>query len=434
MEFLLLLMLIILNGIFAMSEMAVVSARKVRLQHQAEEGDQNAQQALALANNPDQFLSTVQIGITLIGIVAGTLGGSALADDIALIVDDVFPALAPYSDSLSLFIIVGITTYLSLVVGELVPKRIALLYPEAIAKRIANPMRLLARFATPLVWLLSQSTNLLVRLLGLRKNADHAITEAEVISLVRQGIASGNFAEDEADMVQGVLQLDEVRIGSFIVSRTEITAIDIHDDEETIRNILKETSYSSYPVIDGDFDNALGIVRTKDIMHQILSNQPIDVSSILLQPLILPESVSAAQTLEQFRETGVHTALVMDEYGGIKGLIRTHNIMEQIVGELDGGQFGDHEADIIERADGSWLVDGQLPLPRLQQLLGAFTIPEEDIGDYDTLAGFMMARYGRLPQMGEFLVWEGWKLEIVDMDGRRIDRVLISKNNNKVEA
>lgn len=416
--------LFILNGLFAMSELAVVSARRARLQTMADAGDSQAKAALKLVQQPDQFLSTVQIGITLIGIFAGAFGGSALADDMAKILRDIAPELGSSADTIGLVLIVLLTTYLSLVIGELVPKRLALLNAEGIARRVARPMSLLAQVTRPLVWVLTQSTALVLRLLGIRETAPPPVTEMEVITMIREGVNAGVFGESEDEMVQGVLRLDERRIGSIITPRTETIWLDINDPEDVIRNKITENPYSAYPVARGSMDDIVGIVRSKDILAQLMTENTLDLHSVMIKPHFIPESVTVFDALEHFKWSGVHTALIVGEYGGIEGLVRMHDIIELIFGELDVEQIDAHDPDMRRREDGSWLLGGQVSMEQLEELYPNVKFPESD--NYETLAGFVMAQLREVPDEADHFEYGGLKFEIVDMDGVRVDKVLVS--------
>lgn len=409
-----------------MSEMAVVSSRKARLQSLADEGDESAVRALALIEHPNRFLSTVQIGITLIGVLAGAFGGTAVSGPIADQLVQTFPDLEPATAStIAVGLIVGLTTYLSLVIGELVPKRIALSSPEAVARLIAGPMTLLSKLATPVVWLLSTSTSVVVRFLPIKPDDSPDVTEMEVLSMIRQGVDVGIFAKDEEEMVEGVMRLDEIRVGSVITPRTEVVYLDIEDDAETIQERIASNPYTTYPVVQNNMDRVLGIVRVKDLLSSLLKDQTLDLEAIMLQPLLIPESVTVAHALEQFKSTGIHTGLVVGEYGGIEGLVRMHDIIEQIFGELDEGEYANHDPDTIQRGDGSWLLAGQVSLDKLADIYPEFDIPDNERGNYETLAGFVMSRLGRVPSVTDTFEWQDLVFEVVDMDDVRIDRVLV---------
>lgn len=424
MELIILLALILLNGVFSLSEMAVVSARKSRLQHRAEQGDESAKLALDLARHPNRLLSTVQIGITLIGILAGAVGGATLADQLLPVIQEV-PSLEPYAEELSFGLVVLLTTYLSLVIGELIPKRIALTNPERTAMFIAQPMAWLSQIATPLVWFLSKSTELGVRILGIRGSQEPPVTEGEIVALMQEGSQYGVFAEDESEMVKGVLRLDDIRVGGIITPRTELVWLDMTDDTETIKAKIIKEPHSVYPVVENDMDHVRGIVKLKDMLAHLVQHDEIDLASIMRKALVLPESVPTAHVLQRFKETGVHTAFIVGEYGGIEGVVTMHDVVEEIVGEIDGHPNVDVDREAVQRADGSWLLDGLLSLYRVEEIYPSFSIPEEELGAYDTLAGFVLARLGHIPECAEYFTWNDLIFEVMDMDEMRIDKVLV---------
>lgn len=429
MELLLLLALIVLNGVFSMSELAVVSARKTRLQQQADRGNDGATVALKLAQQPNRFLSTVQIGITLIGIVAGAVGGAAIARQLIPLIQRI-PALQPYAEEVSFGLVIALTTYLSLVIGELVPKRLALKNPEGIAILVARPMTLLSTLATPLVWLLSKSTEGVVHLLGVRGTKEPPITEGEILAMMREGYQFGVFAEDEPQMVRGVLRLDDIRIGGIVTPRTDIVWLDIRDDAATIKAKMLQSPYSTYPVVENDMDHIKGMVRLKDLLLQLMQGETIDLHSMIQKPLFVPESVPTSTVLQRFKQTGIHTAFIVGEHGGIEGVVTLHDIVEEIVGDLDGTAQAEDDREAAQREDGSWLLDGLLPLYRLQEIYPEFTIPEREIGDYETLAGFIMARLGHIPHPTEHFTWGKLTFEVMDMDDMRIDKVLVKYSDS----
>lgn len=423
MELLIILALIILNGVFAMSEMAVVSSRSARLSAEADEGNEGAEAALKLTEEPTQFLSTVQIGITLIGILAGALGGAALTVPIAEWIRATIPWLTDAADAISVVLVVGLTTYLSLVIGELVPKRLALQNPEKIASRIAQPMALLSRLAAPLVHLLTYSTRLLLRLLGVSDVQAPRVSELEVLSLVRMGVDVGIFDAAEEDMVEGVMRLDDQRISAVITPRTEIIWIDTDDDTDEIREKILGSPFATYPVARGSMDQVIGVVHSKDLLVQLLSGGPIDLEAAMRQPLFIPETVTVADVIKRFKAARVHTALIVGERGGIEGLVRLHDIIEEVFGDLGSGDL--YESEAVQREDGSWLLDGKYSVQRLEAILPDLQMPEDESGDYETLAGFVMTRLGRVPSAGEYFDFANYRFEVVDMDDIRVDKVLV---------
>jgi putative hemolysin len=417
-------LLILTNGIFAMAEIAVVSARKTRLQQWAEAGDTRARAALDLANAPNQFLATVQIGITLIGILAGAFGGATVAKNLATALDDI-SWLAPYSQPLSLGFVVLVITYLSVIVGELVPKRLGLNNPERIAVVIARPMRALSRLAYPAVHLLGLSTEFALRVLGIRPSMEPPVTEEEIRTLIEQGTQAGMFEEAEQEMVERIFRLGDRRVSAVMTPRTEIVWLDRGASVEEIRHTITTSVHSRFLVADGSLDNILGIVHAKDLLVHCLSAQAVDLTATLQQPLYVPESMRALRVLELFKQSGTHIALVIDEYGGIQGLVTPSDILEAIVGDLPvgGEQF---EPLAVQREDGSWLLDGMLSVDEFKELFDLGQLPGEDQGLYQTLAGFIIMQLGRIPATSDYFEWEGFKIEVVDMDGNRVDKVLVT--------
>ncbi len=365
-EILIILVLIIANGVFSMSEMAIVSARKVRLQQLANQGNINAQAALKLAESPNQFFSTIQIGITLIGILTGAFGGATLAAKLAIYLR-LIPFLAPYSQPLSFGIVVLIITYLSLIIGELVPKRLALNHPEGIAAFVALPMRALAAIASPAVYLLSASTDMVLRVLGIRPSMEPQVTEEEIKILIEQGTEAGTFEEAEQDMVERVFRLGDRPVSSFMTPRPDIVWLDLDDTPEENRQKMVESSYSRYPVCQEGLDNVLGVIPVTDLLVRSLKGEALDLTLGLRQPVFVPESTRGLKVLELFKQTITHMALVVDEYGVIQGLVTLNDIMSEIVGDVPAGP-GQDQPQAVQREDGSWLLDGMLPVEEFLEL------------------------------------------------------------------
>jgi putative hemolysin len=427
-EVAIILALLIANGVFAMSEMAVVSARRVRLAQWAKAGDRRASAALALAESPGDFLSTVQVGITLIGILAGAFGGATLAaklaEGIALI-----PWLAEYSQAIGFGLVVVALTYFSLIVGELVPKRLALNGPERIAMVVARPMRLLSKAASPVVRLLSLSTEAVLKLLRVRPSSDLPITEEEIKLLIDQGREAGVFLEAEQDIVESVFRLSDRRVGALMTPRVDIVWLDADDSPEEMRRKIADGAHSRFPVCQRELDNVLGIARTKDLLARLLEGKPAELKAVMRPPLFVLVSLSALQLLELLRKSRTHIALVVDEYGGIQGLITVNDILESIVGDLPThDQSG--EQQIVQREDGSWLVDGMLLLDDFQEFFDVAELPGEEKGYYQTLGGFVMTRLGHIPSSGEHFEWDRFRFEIVDMDGKRVDKLLVVERSS----
>ncbi len=419
------LFLIFINGIFSMSEIAIISARKARLLQKVEEGDQRARVALDLANEPNMLLSTVQIGITLVGVLSGAFGGATLAGEFAGFFDR-FSFIHPYGESVALGLIVLCITFFTLVIGELVPKRIALNHPERIAIRAASPMRFLAGIASPAVHLLSFSTDLVLRMIGFKPSAEPPVTEEEIKILIEQGTIAGVFEEAEQDMVSRVLRLGDRRVGALMTPRKRIVWLDVNESAERNRRRILKSMRSRFPVCQGRLSNVLGVVHVKDLLTRCLSGRTLDIRSGLQQPLFVLEGTHVLRVMELFKESGTQVALVVDEYGTIEGLVTLTDLLESIIGDLpsldDAG-----ERPIVQREDGSWLVEGMIPVDELREFLDAGRFPEEDTGDYETLGGFVMNVLRRIPEVGDHFECCGFRFEVVDMDGHRVDKVLVQR-------
>lgn len=415
------ILLIIANGIFAMSEIAVVSARKARLQQMANEGNAKARAALELASSPNRLLSTVQIGITLIGILAGVLGGATIAEELAGRLVTI-PLFEPYAEVIALSAVVLGITYLSLVIGELVPKRLALHNPERIACAIAAPMRSISVIASPAVHLLSVSTDAVLRILGIRAVAEPTVTEEEIKILIEQGTKAGAFEEAERYMVERVFRLADRRVGELMTPRTEIIWLDIEDSSLEVRRKIAESGHSRFPVCQGSLDNILGVVKVKYLLGRDLAGKPADLKASLRRPLFVPESTHALKVLELFKQSGTHISLVVDEYGSIQGLITLNDILEEVVGDIPTvEELAQPRA--VQREDGSWLLDGMLSVDEFKEIFRKRKLPGE--GSYQTLAGFVLMQMGRIPSVGNHFEWGGLRFEVVDMDGNRVDKVLV---------
>src|SRR5947208_9695680 len=422
-EIVIIILLIIANGVFAMSETAFVSARKVRLQQRANEGDKKAAAALELANSPNRLLSTVLLGITLIGILAGAFGGATVAEAVAVYIRNI-PWLAPYSGAIALTIVVVVITYLSLVIGELVPKRIALNNPERIAVLVVTPMRVLSTIASPFINLLSISTEVILRLIGLRPSVEPPITEVEINVLIEEGTQIGTFEAAEQAMVERIFRLADRRVSALMTHRPDIVWLDINDPLPEISQTIRESTYSRFPLCDGSIDNVLGMLHVKELLLQCMAGQPLDLKAAVLNPLYVIESTSTLKVLELFKQTGQQAALVIQEYGDIDGLISLNDILEAIVGDISSRENVEHP-EAVQREDGSWLFDGLLPIEEMKDILHIRELPDEASGDYDTLAGFVLMQLGRIPRTGDHFKWGNYRFEVLGMDGRRIDKVLV---------
>jgi len=422
------IVLLIANGLFSMSEMAVVSANKARLQKRASDGDNRAQVALELAGNPGSFLSTVQIGISLVGILAGAFGGATMAEKLAPPLKR-FTAIEPYADKISFGLVVLVITYLSLVIGELIPKRIALHSPEKIAAAVAAPMKRLSALTSPLVRLLEGSTNGLLRLFGLRESSEPPITEDEIKVLIEQGIRAGVFEEAERDLIERTFHLGDRTVSELMVPRPDVVFLDLDDPPEVIKEIIRSDRLSRYPVIQGSADNVVGVVLAKDLLAREYGIQPFDLKAAMVPALFFPDTMPAFKAIEMFKSSRRHMAMVIDEHGGVEGLVTVNDILDALVGDIPSMDEQEEQA-VVRREDGSYLLDGALPIDQLKQTLQLRRLPSEEDGGFQTLGGFMMTRLGRVPAVADHLEVGGWRFEVMDMDGRRVDKVLATPTGN----
>lgn len=423
-EILVIALLLLTNGIFSMSEMAIVSARKTRLQQSAGTGNRYARLALKLADDPNKFLATVQIGITLIGILSGAFGGATLARTIAAWLDT-FPSIKPYSEALSVAVVVITITYLSLIIGELVPKRLALNNAERIAIIVATPMNFLSMLASPLVKLLGLSTNFVLWLLKIKPSTEPMITQEEIEILIEQGTQSGALEEAEQDILESVLRLDEQRVGAVMTARPQIVWLDLEDTPEITQQKIILSPYSRFLLSRDDLDNLLGVVYAKDILEQRLIGKPMELSVLTRPPLFVPENMSTLKLLDLFKQKGTHIAVVIDEYGVIQGMVTDTDILESIVGDMPANDEPE-EPEAIQREDGSWLLDGMLPIDRLKKLFDIEKLPDEELGDYQTVGGFIIYYLESIPMSGEWFECDNLRFEVVDMDRHRVDKVLVT--------
>ncbi len=408
-----------------MSEIAVVAARKVRLQQRAEEGDDRARAALALAHDPNKFLSTVQFGITLVGVLAGAYGGARLAQPVAEPIARI-ALLAPYADGIAFGLVVTGITVLSLIFGELVPKRIGLNSPEAIASWVAKPMMALARVGGPIVALLTSSTNVVMHIFGIKGDAEPNLTEDEIKALISQGAETGAVGAAEENIVQRVFQLGDQRVSAIMTPRPDIEWIDADAPEEELREFLASHAHTQFVVCHGGLDDVAGIVRSADLLPMAFKGVPIDLRALTKEALFVPDSMPAVQLLESFRQSHKHVALVMDEYGAVEGLVTVTDLLTAIVGDLPG-DASEAQGLFVSRADGSWLVDGSAAMEDVATHFGMDNLPADEAGAYHTIGGFVMARLGRVPKTADAFEWSGMKFEVIDMDGRRIDKVLVAR-------
>jgi len=420
-----LLVLILINGIFAMSEIAVVSARKARLQQRANDGSKRAEAALTLANQPDDFLSTVQIGITLIGILMGAFGSTGIAASLDPYLQNL-PLVGDFHQQLSGFLAIGLVTYLSLVLGELVPKQIGLGNAEKVAGITATPMLLLAAVARPFVWTLSISTRAVLRLLPINPSNEPAVTEAEIQMMLEQGTESGVVDPIEEEIVEKLFRVGDLRVNDLMIDRTDIIWLDLEDSTEALREKIADGVHSRYPVANGDLDNIVGLVFMKDLLVQALSSETPELKIALKPALFVPSGLPVYNVLERFKEAKAQIAFVTDEHGGIEGLVTFNDLLEAIVGDVP--EHGDPADPIaIRRADGSWLIDGKLSIEEFKQLFEVDELPEESENYFQTVGGFVMSFLGRIPQSGDQFSWGGLTIEVMDMDWRRVDKVLVKK-------
>lgn len=423
MDIFILVALILLNGVFAMSEIALVTARHARLSRLADDGDRAAAAALKLGSNPTRFLSTIQIGITSIGILSGIIGQAALAAPAAEVLQRM--GVAERTSQISATVVVVlIITYVSIVVGELVPKRLGQINPEGVARVVARPMQLLAILSRPFVHLLSGSTTALLRLFGQNDVAQPGVTEEEIHALLDQGSLAGVIEKNEHTMVRNVFRLDERHIGSLMAPRSDIVWLNVENSLEQNLALVGETEYARYPVCRGDMTDILGIVSTKQLFNQTVRGELVSLEHDLEAPVYVPESLTGMELLDHFRTSGTHIALVVDEYGEILGLVTLRDLIESVTGEFLSTA---NDGWAVQREDGVWVIDGLIPIVELQDRLGFRTIPEDSRGHYHTVSGMMMWLLGRVPSEGDVIIWEGWRLEVMEVNARRIHRVLAMK-------
>jgi putative hemolysin len=433
-QFIIIILLVVINGVFAMSEIAMVSVRKARLQRKARSGDKSAQTALELAENPTRFLSTVQVGISLIGILSGALGGATIAEALAKVLDTLpWSWIADYSHGISLAIVVALITYLQLVFGELIPKRIGLNTPEQIAIRVSIPMQVLSRITSPIVTLLSNSTELGLRLFGFHTDESPQVTEEEVRLLLHQGTQIGIFEEVEMDLVDSIFRLADRRVDAIMTPHTDMEWINIYDSFDEIQAKVIASPYSHFAVAEGNLDNVIGILLIKDFLLATRNGSQPDLKKLLVPAVFIPESMPALKVLESFRSSKNQLALVIDEYGGMLGMVTLFDILKAIVGSIP--QFGEKENEmVVQRTDGSWLLDGKLPIDELKELFTIDELPDEERMGYQTLGGFIMSQLGKIPSEGNIYQWKHFQFEVMDMDFNRVDKVLLTIETNEAEV
>ncbi|HEX8563225.1 MAG TPA: hemolysin family protein [Flavobacterium sp.] len=421
MEIIIILFLILLNGVFSMSEIALISARKNRLENAAKKGNVAAITALDLANSPNKFLSTVQIGITLIGILTGIFSGNKITTDVKIFVEG-FDSLKPYADSIAVGIVVVTLTFFSLVLGELLPKRIGLNYPERIAKAVAIPMKWISVITAPFIWLLTVATEFLLKILMVKPSADGKVTEEEIKAIIKEGTEGGEVQEIEQDIVERVFHIGDRKVNSLMTHRKSIIFLPLNADKACVKELMLKELHSVYPVYGENFDDILGVVDLKNIFAHF-ENENFNLEEIMMEAPFIMEQTTAYKALENFKQSGIHYAFVADEYGVFQGIITLNDILEALVG--DASDFYKEEFRLVPREDGTWLVDGHYSL---HDFLTYFEL-DELINDYDvtTVSGLIMTELSRIPKQGEKLQWQGFELEVIDMDGVKIDKVMVKR-------
>lgn len=424
-KILLIVFFIVASGLFAMTEMALVAARKPRLKQRAKDGHAGAKAALALSEAPSDMLATAQIGITLIGLLAGAEASEELGPPLAAWFRSIDFATS-FADGLAKTIVLTSTTVLSIVLGELIPKRLALAHAEAVASLTARPMRFLSRLCAPIVRALGRSTDAILRGFGVKPSDDIAVTDDEVRHLLDQGIRAGNFEFVERLMVDNLFKLSDRRAGSIMTPRQDLVWLDVADTQEDLHRKISSNNHARYIVADGDLDHVVGVVRVRDLLKKSLAGAKVDLKSAIQKPLYVPETLPALKLLEMFKRKRQHMALVLDEYGGLQGIVTLGDVLESILGDIpDHGEY--NEPDAVQRDDGSWLLDGGMDVEKVRALLHLPELTDDEKQSFSTLAGFVMYHLGRVPAIGEHFEHEGARFEVVDLDGRRIDRVLAER-------
>jgi len=428
-DILIILVLILLNGVFAMSELALVSAKRMRLERRAEEGSRGARAAIKLADDPSHFLSTVQVGITLIGIFTGAFGEASLVQTLRPQLE-AFGIAPNYAYQAALFIVVLSITFVSIILGELVPKRIAMRHPEAMATLIAPPLSLLSKLMSPFVKTLSLTTEAIVRLFGIHHAKEEAPTEEDIAGMIKEGADTGLFEKTEYDIVSRALRLDDRHLKALMTPRVDLVLIDLDAERQEILELIADDSYSRFPVYRGDRAQIIGFISVRDLLAQAVKHGSLEAVNIeaAIQPLLyVPETVSAMVLLESFKKNSSELAMIVDEYGDIQGMVTLSDVMSALVGDVT--VIGEeHDPDAVQRQDGSWLLDGGVDLERFRDLMNStLRFPDEDTGGYHTLAGFVLYQLGYIPKTSEYFEWGGYRFEVVDMDGNRIDRILVEQ-------
>lgn len=425
--------LFLVNAVFAMYEIAMVSSKKTRLIARAEDGLKGASDGLELLQDPDQqYLSAIQIMITMIDTLAGGIGGAQLSQPLAEVFKRV-SWLAPFAEIAALILVVIVITYFSIVIGELIPKRIAVSKPEDVVTRLSPMIKGLSRVMRPLTKLLSASTNFGIKLFNIDVTKEPTITEEELKGYIQEGRQTGVFDEAEQTMVDGVFRFTDRRVDAIMTPHTELDWINLDDDHDKIVKDLMESSYSRLPVAHGDLDRSLGYINTKDLLGVDIHSPQFNLEAYIREPLFFPGNMQAVKAFEQFRETGIHHALVLDEYGGVEGFVTLYDVLESIVGDIPLDEH-DKDQDVVLRSDGTWLVDGLIPIDELKEIMDVNELPEEDKAGFQTLSGFVMNQLGSIPKTGAVFDWDHWRFEVVDMDGHRVDRVLVTDLSTNDQA
>jgi putative hemolysin len=431
MDFTLLVFLVLLNGVFAMSEMALTASRKARLQVMVEGGEPGAQAAMDLHENPTRWLSTVQIGITSIGVLNGIVGEAAFSEPLAHWLTQTFGVTARSAAISATALVVVMITVLTIIFGELVPKRLGQMYPETVARLVARPMNWLSAATRPLVALLTMTTNAVLHLMGIRGGPSRAVTEEEIAASLEEGVDAGVIEAQEHQMVRNVFRLDERQIGSMMIPRAEIVWLDLAEPLRSVLAQMAASGHTRFPVCRGSLDDVQGVLSAASLLEPLSRGETPSIGDHLQAPVFVPETLSGMELLEHFRISGTDIVFVVDEYGAVQGVITERDLLEAITGEF--GTASDEDAWAVQREDGSWLLDGLIPVPELKDRLGLKELPEEDRGRYNTLAGMIMLLLGRLPHTTDAVEWEGWRFEVVDLDGKRVDKVLVARTETPGE-
>ena len=425
MDVALLVFLILLNALFAMSEMGLTASRKARLAVMVEAGESGAEAAMRLHDSPTKWLSTVVVGITSISVLNGIVGDAAFSEPLAQWLHSTFPLHDRAAHVMATGMVVLLITFLTILFGELVPKRVGQMYPETVARLVARPMEWLSAAARPFVWFLSACTNATLRLLGIRNQAPRSVTEEEIAASLEEGLDAGVIEAQEHQMVRNVFRLDERQVGSMMIPRAEITWLDQNAPMAELIHRMTEQGHSRYPVCRSGLDDVVGVIEAHRLLQPLALGLPVQLSELMEPPVFVPETLSGMELLEHFRASGAELVFVVDEYGSVQGVITVRDVLEAIAGEFSTPSADDAWA--VQREDGSWLIDGLIPVTELKDRLDLRELPEEDRGRYNTLAGLVTLLLGRLPSTGDAVDWDGWRFEVVDLDGKRVDKLLVSR-------